>query len=672
VFFRKLTVTLAVIAVSCGALWKLGDGIAYAAQRVVRQATFLDSAGRRILAGADVATAYGEDPGLFWIDLNAGAARVHAAVPVGAPAVELGPAGTGEDTALRAAADHNGRLWVAATRRDADGDRLWVQRGTSRGWEPPLFVPGARGSVSRPAIAAGTEELWVVWIVAAGDTNRGQAQLLAQRLGPSGWGPVESVPVVGAPTQPSIAVDASRDSLTAVWAANDGVDAEIWTGDRREGSWTPARPLTSNQVPDLFPSIAAQNGRTLVAWSTYADSKYLPVARLRDADDVWAAMEILSTEPGLRLRALGGGGSFAITWSTPALTDAGDTTLIRGAVLDRGRWQAPVTLGETATVWHASAADADGATILVWGGAKSSLEIVEAPPGDDRDRRSPGIRLPTARGEGDIPRPQPLSVFRGAADQQGLPRVYTAFGDSITQGILIEDGLNVETEGYLPRLAANLGTLIADPVVLKRAVGGETTADGLSRFEDTLRATDPEVVLVMEGTNDAFFGVDPDATAFNLRRMLELARARGVTPYLSLIMPRSESLETSINLLIQDINTRLPQVAQDNATVTVDQFTPFLDQPDLYSNVNHPNQDGYGLMGDTWFDGIRPLLLAVTNRGDVDASGRVDGIDLVLLALAFGREQGEEGYRAEADVNSDGIVDGFDLAILIEFFGQQL
>jgi len=669
-------VALTVIAVSCGALGKLGDNAAHAAQQAARQATSLDNADRRIIAGTEAATAYGEDPGLFWIAPTAGTARVHAAVPVGAAAVELGPEGSGADTTVRAAADRNGRLWVAATRSATDGDRLWIQRGTSRGWEPPLFVPGARGTVLHPAIAAGTEDIWVLWVVwvvgvVGSDTNRGHAQLLAQRLGPTGWGAVESVAVAEAPMRPSIAVDTPSDSLTAVWAASDGLDSEIWISERGEGSWTAARPLTSNQVPDLFPSLAMENGQALVAWSTYADNKYLPAARRRDADRVWTATEILSTEPGLRPRALGGGGSFAITWSTPVLTDAGDKTLIRAAVLDRGRWQAPVTLGETATVWHASAASADGNTIVAWGRANSSVEVVEAPPGNNRDPGAPGIRLPTAGGEGVVSSPQPLTGFRAEVDHQVLPRVYTAFGDSITKGVAEENGLIVDTPGYLPRLAENLRTLIADPVVNNRGVGGETTAEGLSRFDHVLRVTNPEIVLVMEGTNDAFFSVDPDTTAFNLRRMLEIARARGVTPYLALIMPRSEPLDTPINLLIQDINVRLPQVAQDNMTVMVDQFTPFLDLPDLYSNVNHPNQAGYEVMGDTWFDGIRPHLLALTNRGDVDASGRVDGIDLVLLALAFGSEQGEERYRAEADVNGDGIVDGFDLAILIEFFGQE-
>lgn len=669
-FFRKPTVALAVIALSCGALLRFGDGVAYAARGAAGQATSGDRTDRHILAGTEAASAYGEDAGLFWIAPTAGGPRVHAAVPVSAPAVELGPLGSGVDTTVRAAADRNGRLWVAAIRRDADGDHLWIQRGTSRGWESPLFVPGAHGSVSHPAIAAGAEALWVVWIVEAGDTSSGRTQLLAQRLGPTGWGPIESVPVAGAPLRPSIAVDAPDDSPTVVWVASDGVDAEIWTSDRLEDSWTSARPLTRNQVPDLFPSIAIENGQTVVAWSAYADDKYLPVARRRDAGQEWTAREILSAEPGLRPRALGGGGSFAITWSTPGVTAAGDTTLIRGAVLDRGRWQAPVTVGESATVWHAAAAHADGSTIVVWGGADSGLEVVEAPVDGGRDRRSPGVRLPTARGEGDVPGAQPLTGFRGAVDQQGIPRVYTAFGDSITLGLVVEDGVNVVTAGYVPRLMANLRTLIADPVVHNRGVGGETTAGGLSRFDRALSDTSPEAVLVMEGTNDAFFGVDPGTTAFNLRRMLEMARARGVTPFLGLIMPRAEPLDTTINLLIQDTNARLPRVARGNMTVAVDQFAPFVKQPSLYSNVNHPNRDGYRLMGNTWFDGIRPLLLALTNRGDVDASGRVDGIDLVMLALAFGREKGEEGYRAGADVNADGIVDGFDLAILIEFFGE--
>jgi lysophospholipase L1-like esterase len=56
-------------------------------------------------------------------------------------------------------------------------------------------------------------------------------------------------------------------------------------------------------------------------------------------------------------------------------------------------------------------------------------------------------------------------------------------------------------------------------------------------------------------------------------------------------------------------------------------------------------------------------------RGDIDGDGRVDGVDLVRLALAFGAGRGESRYDASADLDSSGLVDGQDLAILGSNFG---
>ncbi len=56
--------------------------------------------------------------------------------------------------------------------------------------------------------------------------------------------------------------------------------------------------------------------------------------------------------------------------------------------------------------------------------------------------------------------------------------------------------------------------------------------------------------------------------------------------------------------------------------------------------------------------------------GDIDQSGRVDGVDLVTLAHAFGARAGEQRYNRPADLNGDGIVDGNDLAILASNFGR--
>jgi lysophospholipase L1-like esterase len=57
-------------------------------------------------------------------------------------------------------------------------------------------------------------------------------------------------------------------------------------------------------------------------------------------------------------------------------------------------------------------------------------------------------------------------------------------------------------------------------------------------------------------------------------------------------------------------------------------------------------------------------------KGDLDQSGRVDGADLVQLAILFGSRRGENRFRPTADLNNDDIVDGQDLAILAANFGK--
>jgi lysophospholipase L1-like esterase len=57
-------------------------------------------------------------------------------------------------------------------------------------------------------------------------------------------------------------------------------------------------------------------------------------------------------------------------------------------------------------------------------------------------------------------------------------------------------------------------------------------------------------------------------------------------------------------------------------------------------------------------------------QGDINGDGRVDGTDLVLLAIHFGALQGDPNYLAAADFNNDGRIDGLDLAILAANFGQ--
>lgn len=263
------------------------------------------------------------------------------------------------------------------------------------------------------------------------------------------------------------------------------------------------------------------------------------------------------------------------------------------------------------------------------------------------------------------PRPQAL---------EEVPRTFSAFGDSITNGVLRIDGDPVSTEGYRAPLRDMLRALLGSAEVLNQGQDGEVTEEGVGRIDNVVRDDDPDAVLILEGTNDITLLVDPPDIALNLRRMAErvFEEKDDVLVFLSLVPPQNrDAFEGPFNRRVDEVNELLPDAARDTGSVLVDMHTPFDGSADLYSDLVHPTEEGYEVMARTWFGAIKPVALDLTNRGDVDGSGRVDGVDLVRLALAFGAREGEPRYDGAADVNGDGVVDGFDLAILAEFFGTE-
>jgi len=57
-------------------------------------------------------------------------------------------------------------------------------------------------------------------------------------------------------------------------------------------------------------------------------------------------------------------------------------------------------------------------------------------------------------------------------------------------------------------------------------------------------------------------------------------------------------------------------------------------------------------------------------EGDINKDTEVDWKDLLILAMAYGSEEGEESYVPEADFNSDGEIDWKDLLVLAQNYGE--
>lgn len=69
-------------------------------------------------------------------------------------------------------------------------------------------------------------------------------------------------------------------------------------------------------------------------------------------------------------------------------------------------------------------------------------------------------------------------------------------------------------------------------------------------------------------------------------------------------------------------------------------------------------------------DGNWDIYYRTSLPGDINGDGIVDISDLEIVAQAFGRSKGEEGYNVDADLNSDGVIDVIELAIVGRYYGE--
>ena len=95
-------------------------------------------------------------------------------------------------------------------------------------------------------------------------------------------------------------------------------------------------------------------------------------------------------------------------------------------------------------------------------------------------------------------------------------------GDSLSAGYGLPDGA-----AWPARLAAALHDQHLPWTLVNAAISGDTSAGGLARLPALLERHRPVLVLIELGANDALRGQPLEATAANLRAMVEAARAAG-------------------------------------------------------------------------------------------------------------------------------------------------
>ncbi|MDP2390363.1 MAG: SGNH/GDSL hydrolase family protein, partial [Acidobacteriota bacterium] len=163
----------------------------------------------------------------------------------------------------------------------------------------------------------------------------------------------------------------------------------------------------------------------------------------------------------------------------------------------------------------------------------------------------------------------------------------------------------------LTRLLESRYTTQEDAIIVANyGLGGEKAINARDRFVAALNIVRPEVVLLMEGSNDIARGEDGAASgaAREISVMAAEARLRGMRVLLATVPPGRPGLSKTISpFLITDYNARMRIVAQSQGALLVDIFQALSTDVSRYIGIDglHPTELGYAKIAETFYNVIR-------------------------------------------------------------------
>lgn len=204
----------------------------------------------------------------------------------------------------------------------------------------------------------------------------------------------------------------------------------------------------------------------------------------------------------------------------------------------------------------------------------------------------------------------PLSAYLNGG-MEGL--FVLSFGDSITYGT--SSSANGPATGY-PKLLEHFMEPVLGGHFLSYNAGhpGETTSAGIRRFASVLRAYTPDLLLLMEGTNDGFFQHPYTTTESNLRQMIATAMGYGIPVILATIPPviSNSGHDRSAQMAwIQGFNPRIYNIASSFGIPVARVYETITSQRNWQRNLmdqataNHPNDAGYQYVRQAFYEALR-------------------------------------------------------------------
>ena len=188
------------------------------------------------------------------------------------------------------------------------------------------------------------------------------------------------------------------------------------------------------------------------------------------------------------------------------------------------------------------------------------------------------------------------------------PNVYLAFGDSITDGEGSSDG-----NGYVLRLQRKLQAHLGRATIIKDGLTGTRSNRGSDRLPDSL-AVRPAYTLIHYGVNDWNAGEckanPPCFTIDSLRTMVRDVKGRQGLPVLATIIPSNPIHSFNPperNPWVSAMDVRIRELARTEGAALADLEAAFLRAPSvpaLFTDHIHPNDAGYEVMAQAFFEAI--------------------------------------------------------------------
>jgi lysophospholipase L1-like esterase len=239
------------------------------------------------------------------------------------------------------------------------------------------------------------------------------------------------------------------------------------------------------------------------------------------------------------------------------------------------------------------------ATVMAVAGTQTVTVKPESLPPFFNIRITPSVTVP-ANGEVHLPLVLPIP-------ENLRSNVYMAFGDSITTGVGSSDGT-----GYRDRLDGLLRPYLGDSDVVNEGRDGTQTNEGADRVGRALSREQPAYTLILYGTNDwnrlQCQAAAPCDTPDFMREIIDQVKGFGSLPVLSTIIPTNPSLNPpERNQWVADVNVVLRNLAREEGAALADPEKSFLAAGDLsrlFFDHIHPNDAGYDLIAQAWFQAI--------------------------------------------------------------------